>query len=203
MSKHEQGYVELIEAALHPDHVVTLAFAGVIALAPQRAAPYDAAIAGLDGKAMAALRERYFPDLPFAFEADAQCGEAAARIDEFDDLLALLLDNRSFDDQESLWLAHALATACMGQNHLWQDLGLPNRDTLSWLLKHHFSSLAARNTGNMKWKKFFYRQLCERADLVLCASPNCRSCNDYAQCFNVEEGAALMAISAQRGATAG
>ncbi|MBC7859961.1 MAG: nitrogen fixation protein NifQ [Burkholderiaceae bacterium] len=199
MSKHEQGYVELIEAALHPDHVVTLAFAGVIALAPQREAPYDVAIAGLDGKAMAALRERYFPDLPFGFDADSLWREEAHdAFDEFDDLLAMLLENRSFDDQESLWLAHALATASMGQNHLWQDLGLPNRATLSWLMKHHFTSLAERNTGNMKWKKFFYRQLCERADLFVCKSPNCRACNDYAQCFNIEDGAALTGLDGEQ-----
>ena len=202
MDKHEQGYVELIEAALHPDHVVTLAFAGVIALAPQRAAPYDVAIAGLDARSMAALRERYFPDLPFPFEPDAHCQEAAARIDEFDDLLALLLEHRSLLDQESHWLAHAVATACMGQNHLWQDLGLPNRATLSWLMKHHFSSLAASNTGDMKWKKFLYRQLCVRAELFVCKSPNCRACNDYAQCFAVEEGAALPAVAAARRDTA-
>lgn len=191
MSKHELGYVELIEAALHPDHVVTLAFAGVIALAPQRAAPYDVSIAGLDGAAMASIKERYFPDLPFPFEADDGRDQAAARIDEFDDLRNLLLEHRSSPDAESAWLAHAVATACMGQNHLWQDLGLPNRATLSWLMKHHFASLAARNTGDMKWKKFLYRQLCERADIFVCKSPNCQSCADYVLCFGGEDGAAL------------
>lgn len=197
MSKHEQGYVELIEAALHPDHVVTLAFAGVIALAPQRAAPYDVAIAGLDGAALAGLRQCYFPELAFPLEADAGLAQAAARLDEFGDLVAMLLDHRSFQDEESVWLAHAIATACMGENHLWQDLGLPNRATLSWLMKHHFSSLAARNTNEMKWKKFFYRQLCERADLFVCKSPNCRDCSDYIGCFGAEDGSAMPAAVAQ------
>jgi len=176
----------LIEAARDPEHVVTLAFAGLIALAPQRPAPYDVPIAALDGAALAALRERYFPDLQCPLHAYARISPPPA-IDEFDDLLSLLLDHRSVADQESTWLAHALATACMASNHLWQDMGLPNRAALSWLIKHHFSSLAARNTGDMKWKKFFYRQLCEREGLILCKSPNCVSCCDYHLCFESEE----------------
>lgn len=198
MSKHHQGYVELIEAALHPDHVVTLAFAGVIALAPQRAAPYDVAIAGLDARALAALKTRYFPDLPFAFTSEAGAAPDGARFDEFDDLLVMLLDHLTFPgDEESRWLAHAVATACMADNHLWQDLGLPNRLALSWLIKHHFTSLAERNTGDMKWKKFFYRQLCERADLHVCRSPSCGVCDDHLLCFGGEDGPALAQIQVQ------
>lgn len=187
MRTPEQSYAELIEAAAHPDQVATLAFAGVMALAPQRAAPYDVAIAGLDGAAMAALRQGYFPNLPYAVAPDLPRRESTAREDEFDDLLGLLLDHRSVHDEQSLWLAHAVATACMGSNHLWQDLGLPNRAALSCLMQQHFSSLAASNTGDMKWKKFLYRQLCVRAELFVCKSPNCRACDDYSACFGAEE----------------
>jgi nitrogen fixation protein NifQ len=186
MALCEAGYAELIEAARHPDHVVTLAFAGLIALAPQRPSPYDVPIAALDAVALAALRERYFPDLQCPLQAYAGAGTPPP-IDEFDDLLALLLDHRTVIDDESTWLAHALATACMGANHLWQDMGLPNRSALSWLIKHHFASLAERNSGDMKWKKFFYRQLCEREGLMLCKSPNCESCTDYRSCFGPED----------------
>ena len=186
MTQFKAGYVELIEAARHPEHVVTLAFAGLIALAPQRPSPYDVPIAALDDAALAAIRERYFPDLQCPLKAYSGASRPPA-IDEFDDLLALLLEHRSADDQESTWLAHAVATACMGANHLWQDMGLPNRTALSWLIKHHFTSLAERNCGDMKWKRFFYRQLCEREGLLLCKSPNCGSCSDYAQCFGPED----------------
>ena len=58
--------------------------------------------------------------------------------------------------------------------------------------------LSASNTGDMKWKKFHNRLLCVRAELFVCKSPNCRACNDYAQCFSVEEGAALPAVLAAR-----
>jgi nitrogen fixation protein NifQ len=190
MSVHSHGYAALMAAARYPNDPVTLAFAGVIALAPQRAAPYDMPIAGLDGAALAALKARIFPDLqaPLLFAAPATPAEAC--LDEFDDLLGLLLDHRTYNDDKSRWLAHAIATASMADNHLWQDLGLPSRAELSWLMQSHFTSLALRNSGDMKWKKFFYRQLCERAGLTVCRSPSCGVCSDYQQCFGPEEAVA-------------
>lgn len=82
-----------------------------------------------------------------------------------------------------LWMAEA----CMGQNHLWQDMGLPNREALSLLIKTHFPTLFAKNTGNMKWKKFFYKQLCEREEIMICKSPSCSVCVDYQLCFGPED----------------
>ena len=80
----------------------------------------------------------------------------------------------------------------MRDNHLWQDMGLPNRALLSRLMAHNFPALAARNVGDMKWKKFFYRQLCEQANVPICKSPNCADCVDYRVCFGHEEGASLL-----------
>lgn len=40
----------------------------------------------------------------------------------------------------------------------------------------------------MKWKKFFYRQLCEQAEVLICKSPNCAVCSDYSLCFAPTEG---------------
>jgi hypothetical protein len=51
------------------------------------------------------------------------------------------------------WLAHAVATAAMAGNHLWQELGLPSWRELSLLMQIHFSSLKELNAGDMKWKK--------------------------------------------------
>jgi nitrogen fixation protein NifQ len=185
------GYVELIESARHPDNVVTMAFAGLIALAPQRPAPYDVPIAALDSAALECLRSEYFPGLKSGLAPHPASAPPPA-IDEFDDLLVMLLEHRTVADQESAWIAHAIATACMADNHLWQDMGLPNRAALSWLIKHHFSSLAARNTNDMRWKKFFYRQLCERAGLVMCSAPSCGGCSDYHTCFGDEEAMVLL-----------
>jgi nitrogen fixation protein NifQ len=38
--------------------------------------------------------------------------------DEFDDLVALLLDHRGGGGEETEWLACAMATACCGDDHL-------------------------------------------------------------------------------------
>jgi nitrogen fixation protein NifQ len=196
MNMQAHGYAELMAAARYPSDPATLALAGVIALAPRRRAPYDVPVAGMDGVALAALQARIFPDLqtPLPF---ADCPPPApSLLDEFDDLLALLLDHRSCLDEPSRWLAHAVATAAMANNHLWQDLGLPSRVELSALMQLHFTSLALRNTGDMKWKKFFYRQLCERAGLSICRSPSCGVCSDYLQCFGPEEEAFVNLVPA-------
>jgi nitrogen fixation protein NifQ len=47
----------------------------------------------------------------------------------------------------------------------------------------------------MKWKKFFYRQLCLREEILICKSPTCADCCDQAKCFGPEvpeEGSSAM-----------
>jgi nitrogen fixation protein NifQ len=46
--------------------------------------------------------------------------------------------------------------------------------------------LKRKNAGDMKWKKFFYRQLCEAAEVPICKSPSCAECCDYSVCFGPE-----------------
>jgi nitrogen fixation protein NifQ len=111
---------------------------------------------------------------------------AAAQDDEYEDLLALLLEYRATADAASEQLCIFVARSAMGENHLWQDMGLPNRQALSDLMRENFPTLFALNSGNMKWKKFFYRQLCERAGVPICKSPHCADCDDYAVCFGPE-----------------
>ena len=117
----------------------------------------------------------------------ADQGAATHRDDEFDDIVVLLLDHASGPSKETRLLAHIIAHACMGKNHLWQDLGLPDRQTLSDMMRECFPALHAKNAGNMRWKKFFYKQLCERAEIPICKSPSCDECCDYGQCFGPEE----------------
>jgi nitrogen fixation protein NifQ len=66
-------------------------------------------------------------------------------------------------------------------------MGLPSRDVLSQLLRRYFTTLHDKNTGNMKWKKFFYKQLCDQAEVNLCRAPSCQVCSDYAACFGPED----------------
>lgn len=175
----------LMLAAENPADPATRAFAG--ALETSRGALPLARPLGLDAIAFQALLARYFPAANDLAELAAEAGGLARRADEFDDLLHLLLYHRSDGSDETAWLASAVAAACMGGNHLWQDLGLANRQELSDLLKNRFTSLYARNTGNMKWKKFFYKQLCERVAVNACRAPSCRVCDDYSLCFGAEE----------------
>jgi len=109
-----------------------------------------------------------------------------SRLEELQDLLDLLLEHRADDSDETRRMAYFVAESCMGDNHLWQDMGLPNRNALNALMHTHFPNLHAKNSGNMKWKKFFYRQLCERADILICKSPSCGVCVDYDKCFGPE-----------------
>ena len=112
-----------------------------------------------------------------------------ARRDEVDDVLALLLahaDLAATTETQRQELAWALACATLGERHLWQDLGLPSREALSALIAHAFPALAARNAQNMKWKKFLYRQLCEREEILICKSPTCGDCADHPVCFGPE-----------------
>lgn len=116
----------------------------------------------------------------------------AAREDEVDDVKALLLRHADPQAGPPEWIAAAataVAVACLGDDHLWQDLLLADRHELNVLLRHWFPGIVALNRGDMKWKKFFYRQLCEQAQILICKSPSCATCGDYALCFEPPEPA--------------
>lgn len=109
------------------------------------------------------------------------------RLPERQDLCDLLLKKRRDDDVEREWIANIITAGCMGDNHLWQDLGLFSRAELSELFLYNFPKLFSENYNNMKWKKFLYRQLCHQEGAYLCRSPTCETCADYSNCFGSEE----------------
>ncbi len=128
--------------------------------------------------------------------APATAGRRAQRDDEVGDVRALLLehaDPAAGDAQAAHQIAETIALACLGDNHLWQDLLFDSRAELSALMRHWFPTLVARNHGDMKWKKFLYKQLCEREELFICKAPSCAVCCDRPVCFGPEEGARLLA----------
>lgn len=110
-----------------------------------------------------------------------------SRMLEKQDLEQLLRRFAPADNGEAEWLIAIIVAACLGSDHLWQDLGLWSRNALSSLLRHNFPELAARNCHDMKWKKFLYKQLCEAEGLNLCRAPSCEFCQDYLNCFGDEE----------------
>lgn len=171
--------------ARRPDDPATLAFAGIIAqsLRAQR----QPLIRGLSERCFERLLREYFCGIELANAAAPQLPPAGTTYDEFEEIVDLLLEHRASPREQNGWLAYAIASAAMGNKHLWQDLGLPSRQVLSLLMQTHFPTLAARNVGDMKWKKFFYRQLCERAGIPICKSPHCADCCDYRSCFGPED----------------
>lgn len=177
----------LLRCARDPNDPLTIAFSGVIGRA--LAAGQRPLIRGLSEEEFCRLLQRYFPDALLENGTDTGGVRAgAAGDDELGELFALLREYRRDERRETIWLARAIASAAMRDNHLWQDMGLPNRAFLSRLMRDWFPDLSARNVGDMKWKKFFYRQLCERAGVPICKSPNCADCVDFRVCFGPETG---------------
>jgi len=176
------SYVDLMRCSRFPNDLRTAAFTGAIAkaLATQR----RPLIRGMPEDSFQRLLRSCFIDVALCNGEAADC--EAPDVDEFDDLLSLLLDNRTQASEINGWLACCVASAAMHDGHLWQDMGLPDRAQLSRLLYEYFPALATKNVGDMKWKKFFYRQLCQRAGLTICKSPNCADCSDYQACFGPE-----------------
>ena len=148
--------------------------------------------AGLATADLASLMAQWFP---------AACGMGvvlqAQEIEADDEEIAmvrdLLLAHRSSEGDAGRWLAAMVARRSMEPNHLWEDLGLRDRSELTRLLARHFGPIAVRNTRNMRWKRFFYRMLCEDDGLVMCSTPVCTNCNDFNLCFGDESGESRMA----------
>ena len=127
--------------------------------------------------------------LPCLGIAPAQLAERAARrADEVSDVTALLLRHAegAADPAATRALAHAIGLACLGDRHLWEDLGLDSRAELGRLMQQHFPRLVALNDRGMRWKKFIYRQLCIAEQVLICRSPSCEVCDEQAQCFGPE-----------------
>jgi nitrogen fixation protein NifQ len=142
---------------------------------------------GLYPENYAKLLARHFPMVEIAGELPPPRRPEERRLTERQDLIDLLLDHRAVVDPSEVWMAEIVAAACMGGDHLWQDLGLWSRADLSRLMLENFPHLAAKNHKDMKWKKFLYRQICEREGVYLCPAPSCQVCADYAKCFGPEE----------------
>ncbi|MDR9829624.1 nitrogen fixation protein NifQ [Vibrio sp. FNV 38] len=106
-----------------------------------------------------------------------------ARKEEHRDLIALLDSHK----QKSLIYADemvtVMASACMMPSHLWQILGFDTREQLGTLIATYFPTLHQQNHLNMRWKRFFYKQLCEQEGDYVCKAPNCLQCASFSECF--------------------
>jgi nitrogen fixation protein NifQ len=183
---------EAAEAAIEEDeHFDRHVFASILAVAATESRAV-AERAGLSADDFGALIVQWFP-LARDFFA-ARCPQVSqAEDDEVAMVRDLLLAQRSSEGDAGRWLAAMVARRAVEPNHLWEDLGLRDRSELTRLLARHFGPLASRNTRNMRWKRFFYRMLCEDDGLVMCSTPVCTNCNDFNICFGDESGESRMA----------
>lgn len=142
---------------------------------------------GLEPLHFNSMLETFFPDADIPTKAPSGLQLDISRMLEKEDLIKLLqLFSREQSD-ENAWIIELIVSACLGNDHLWQDMGLWRRSELSDLLAYNFPALAERNSKDMKWKKFLYKQLCEAEGLYLCRAPSCEVCADYSNCFGPEE----------------
>jgi len=151
--------------------------------------PYPSAAAlGLTERALGQMLVTLFPAFDpsrlgdFAPEAQQDPPEINR------DLVQLLSDYHPHPCSDlANWLTAALAARASHPGHLWVAMGLFERPELSAAIRRHLPALAAANNQNMRWKRFFFKTICDLNGGTLCKSPNCGVCSDYALCFAPEE----------------
>lgn len=129
---------------------------------------------------------RHFPRLPDNSLPGIGLAVDPQRSEEMKDLHRLLMQHRTHGGESQALMADIVVAGCLGNDHLWQDLGLWARTDLTRLMNENFASLAVRNDRDMKWKKFLYKQLCETEGIYTCRAPSCEVCADFAACFGPE-----------------
>jgi len=150
------------------------------------------AVLGLTGHEIGDLLSRYFP----ALSADSlpfSSSDGVARSDEELMVHELLMRHMVTITPYGRWVASIIARRSMEPDHLWQALGLFERSELRRLLESSFRPLAEKNITNMRWKRFFYREVCESEGFSMCTVPDCRACVSFAECFSDESGESAMA----------
>ena len=142
---------------------------------------------GLELAAFNGLKQHFFPGCSLPGRAPSGNKLDFSRMLEKDDLVKLLKQYSKPGNIETDWMIGIIVAGCLGNDHLWQDMGFWSRSQLSAMLQYNFPELAEKNDKDMKWKKFLYKQLCEAEGLYLCRVPSCEVCIDYPKCYGAEE----------------
>lgn len=133
------------------------------------------------------LLAHYFPGYYLGRFAVSGISVDFERMQEKQDMEKLLRLYAVRQNLETEWFTPIIVAACLGSDHLWQDLGLWSRSELSAMLKHNFPTLVELNVHDMKWKKFLYKQLCDAEGIYVCRAPSCEYCQDYLNCYGDED----------------
>lgn len=180
----QQHYDDLMACAGQPSKHVWLAQIIASWLVGQGALPD---YLGLPAQKFHPLLQQCFPGYQISGSAVSARKADFSRMLEKQDLEQYL---RRFALEKSEFgecLIGMIVAACLGSDHLWQDLGLWSRKDLSAMLGHYFPQMKELNSKDMKWKKFLYKQLCETEGFYVCRAPSCEVCKDYQDCFGAED----------------
>lgn len=141
---------------------------------------------GLAPEAFKAMVDCFFPgvELPPAPHKPDNWLDA---MPEHGELAALFADLAIDERPERQWIGAMIIAGCTGHHHLWEDLGLFSRTDLTAMIQLNFPELAQANSRDMKWKKFIYKQLCDREGIYACPAPTCDACADFKVCFAPED----------------
>lgn len=152
-------------AAQTPDELLRRAIAGVMRGGQEGRLPLFAWTLGLPQDELLRMLAHCFAELaplePMTPRQYAAVQDSTPA--HFHDLVGLLLAHSTHKvvAPRVRWLAHALAAACFGAQHLWQDLELDGRTSVSLLLHTHFAPLHQANTTHLRWKRHLFEQLAQ------------------------------------------
>ena len=84
----------------------------------------------------------------------------AERQPEYEQLMALLLENAVRQDQKTRDVADWIARSALEPGHLWRSMGVSSRSEVREIMRIHFPALEQANDKDMRWKKFLYKRMC-------------------------------------------
>ena len=139
---------------------------------------------GLTSQQFVSLWRKYFPDIDVAVAVSKVSSAVSVDPDLVNLLLGFIPDpEEPVNRLSGSLLAQILAARAATPGHLWVAMGLFERAELGAAIKCHLPALFAANHQGMRWKRFFYRQICEQQGGMLCKSPVCGECSEYELCF--------------------
>ncbi len=163
-------------------------FASLITVATQEDCPMTAAL-GLNEEQLAALFATWFP----YFDRRLVDGKqpiliAPPQINaDVEDVLFSFVPADAEATSPAWLLAQILAARAAHKGHLWVAMGLLKRPQLTAAIRRHLPELAEANNKEMRWKRFLFKRVCDLGGGVMCKTPNCGDCSDFALCFVTDD----------------
>jgi nitrogen fixation protein NifQ len=147
---------------------------------------------GLTDSDLSALLKKFFPCAEPDLLQKHNKAEFLNPPEINEEVLGILLEHvpttlGPYDNLVSVSLCHILAARAALPGHLWVAMGLFERPELTAAIRRHLPTLTEANSQNMRWKRYLFKQVCDRNGGTMCKSPNCGVCSDYAICFTDED----------------